>query len=278
MATDEEDFSASLASLFALPDEERDEVASGMRTVDVPVSELGGVSDAAPITVAYELDKFAPGHGNVIWNASLCLAWRIAAPEHRHEQLASGADWPPPRALEFGAGAGIPSFVCLATGVPCVVITDQPGSDATFAALGRAVQENALRFSTCPSRAKILPHLWGEECAPIVHAAGATEENCFQLLIASDCIYNPAAHAPLLRSCLHLLDLQRGRILVGLSLHSNFPDADVLGFFAAAARAGLAVVHEGEQRFDSQSGAVWQGRGTARATVFYKVLAYAGPE
>lgn len=277
MAADEEDFSSSLAALFATPEEEEYSALAVLaeRTVEIPVSSDGDTSTAPPITVTYELDKFAPGHGNVVWNASLCLAWRLAAPALRHELMAPGLEWPPARTLEFGAGAGIPSFVCLATGVPCVVITDQPGSDATFAALERSAQHNAERFSTCPTRAKILPHLWGDSCATIIHAAGAAAENCFNLLIASDCIYNPAAHAPLLSSCLRLLDRRCGRLLVGFSLHSNVPDADVLAFFATAALAGLAVIREGEQRFDSQSGAAWQGRGTARATVYYKVLAFA---
>ena len=75
----------------------------------------------------------------------------------------------------------------------------------------------------------------------VVSSSNTTKAN---LLIASDCIYNPIYHHALLQSVVGAMDTT-GIFVVGYSLHGNVPSLQTLEFFAVAQREyGLAIVNE----------------------------------
>jgi predicted nicotinamide N-methyase len=94
------------------------------------------------------------------------------------------------------------------------------------------------------------------------------------LLIASDCIYNPTYHHALLHSVIGTMDIHTGRFLVGYSLHGNVPSKQTLDFFTVAQREyGLIIVNE--LCINYPNGQLGIGStDIERGVVYIKVLAY----
>jgi len=208
--------------------------------------------------------------------------------------------WPPKRCVEFGAGSALPSLALLREGAGRVVITDRHvNSDATFDALRMSVERNAkYRRTTASSdggggvggRAVVVPHTWGEDVDGLLthigggeddendrEAAAATTSSTTRkadLLVASDCIYNPACHDALLRSATGVMDPERGLFVVGYSLHGNVPSSRISAFFDAARRDyGLDVVNEFSRRYEGGQRGIGS-EDAERGAVYVKVLAW----
>lgn len=99
------------------------------------------------------------------------------------------------------------------------------------------------------------------------------EEECkADLLIASDCIYNPLYHTPLLESASSAMNAN-SFFVVGYSLHGNVQSSQVLNFFNIAQdKFGLKVVNEFTKEYDGQRGI--GGSDKDRGTVYVKLLRY----
>jgi len=151
---------------------------------------LAQMTQVPVITISYLLDNYSPGHGDVVWNAGLCIAARLASPRLRDDLFKSclpsyprGFHWPPARVVELGAGAAIPSFTCLALGASLVVITDQPGSATTFTALHRSAAANSARIGrNLEDCVRVVPHMWGESCDVILGASDGAAPSPFDLV------------------------------------------------------------------------------------------------
>jgi len=81
------------------------------------------------------------------------------------------------------------------------------------------------------------------------------EEECnADLLIASDCIYNPTYHTSLLESASSAMN-RKSFFIVGYSLHGNVQSSQILNFFNIAQdEFGLKVVNEFTKEYDGQKG------------------------
>ena len=249
--------------------------------------------------IVYHLSFLAPGHGDALWNSSRCIAQHLLQDNLRERLLftedysngiistppESTADcnriinfvWPPSSALEFGVGAALPSLALIKLGVPKVVLTDRKVNESTFEALERSISVNCSAWNTNQANNNnkqqsivVAPHTWGVDIPDLQEHA---QQERFDLLIASDCIYNPQYHQALLESVYALLDKHRGRLIVGYSFHGNVPNPSVLDFFQKADVGGLQIVKEFSQSYDQGQEGIG-GVDPERGAVHIKVLAY----
>lgn len=160
-------------------------------------------------------------------------------------------------------------------GTEIVYVSDQAGNSETFEALERSARANAEQWGLDREAVfRIVAHNWGDSFAGCLQQSDCAHSSCFDVIVASDCIYNPKFHRALLESATQLLDPSIGLFVVGFSLHGNIPSEQVLDFFATAAtHYKMKIVKELQKDYDSQVGI---GRTDAeRGAVFVKVLARA---
>jgi predicted nicotinamide N-methyase len=237
------------------------------------------------ISILYHLTIYAPGHGNRIWNSSACIAQHLLIPGLRSIIIDSSSRQrtitrPPTICLEFGAGAALPSLALLHEGAHRVILTDSAlANNRTFDALHESVHANAKVWNILDDelshRVKIMPHTWGNEIEEVRrvlgNGIGGDSNSLADLLIASDCIYNPTHHTSLLQSADGLLS-SNGLFIVGYSLHGNVPPDQILDFFDIAKRHfGLEIVNECMRKYDGQEGI--GSDDPIRGVVYIKVLA-----
>ena len=240
-------------------------------------------------SIIYHLAFLAPGHGDSVWNSSECIAQHLLLPECRttlfnnvkRRSNAHDINWPPQYCIEFGAGAALPSLVLLKEGANKVVITDRFVNDETFDALRMSVDTNAKVWGISKEKVKdrvaIMPHTWGEDVEKLTrqHTSSNGKEECkADLLIASDCIYNPTYHKSLLDSTSSAMDCN-SLFIVGYSLHGNVPSSQILNFFDIAKdEFGLQVVNEFTKEYDGQKGIGCVDK--TRGAVYIKLLQKSG--
>ena len=141
-------------------------------------------------------------------------------------------------------------------------MTDRFVNEETFEALRRSVDTNAEKWGLgreeIAQRVAILPHTWGENVEKLTQTEkeldGCASREKADLLIASDCIYNPTYHRALLQSAVGIMG-DGGIFIVGYSFHGNVPKSETLHFFAVAKEEfGLRVVNEFTKEYRGQSG------------------------
>ena len=156
----DEDFSSQFVrSMFSNRDDEED---SDHEAISEHVWNCGDVS------IIYHLAFLAPGHGNSVWNSSECIALHLSL--HRKklfgEEIERQLKWPPKKALEFGAGAALPSMVLFKEGSK-VICTDGFTNEDTFEALELSFLKNSkqwgIEMEEMKKRTMVVPHSWGEE-------------------------------------------------------------------------------------------------------------------
>ena len=213
-------------------------------------------------TIAYLIEETSTGHGNRVWAASIAACFylfdRFQAGDDRWSEASSF------QSIEFGAGAALPSLYLahlLAprhyTPMPRVHITDAKQYRNIHQILASVLQQPmSIREKI---RIRVSPHDWGvgigaddndssflgDECD------GATAGHTYDLVVASDCIYNSNYHTKLLQSISTTLALPGdkgnttgmaarrdnstgGRAIVTFSLHGNISDDAVWKFLAMA--------------------------------------------
>lgn len=224
------------------------------------------------VSIIYHLAFLARGHGDVVWNSSEYIAEELL---NKRQDLFGEANvpWPPKKALEFGAGAALPSMVLLKEGAEQVIITDKKSNEMTFEALRFSAAKNAEKWGInkeeLERRVLVKPHTWGENIEDLMD----DNRSSFDLLVASDCIYNPVYHKALLKSASYLINKERGIFIVGYSFHMNVPPEQVLDFFLLAqSEYGFVIITELQQAFDGQKGIA--SKDPNRGVVYLKVLAH----
>lgn len=118
------------------------------------------------------------------WGAALALVDEVI--DHHRTDLVQGA-----RVLELGCGMGLAGMVCAALGAD-VVLTDRPDPTEGLQVLEDNARFNFVGPSMRPpgpgsGRVSVRPFTWGEEDAQALLA----EEGQFDLVICSDCVYQP---------------------------------------------------------------------------------------
>ena len=277
VAEDDEIYGASMRSIFSAGDEDDesdsgDEQNIGMYVWHCPIE---GEGNASHFPVIYHLALLAPGHGNSLWNACICIAEHLSSASKRSQLLGSDISnvmpWPPRSSLEFGAGAALPSMVLLKEGTNKVIITDRKVNDMTFEALELSAEKNGRQWNilNINERVKILDHTWGEAIDDLVKKSSS---GGIDVLVASDCIYNPTYHDALLRSASGTISSERGIFIVGFSYHSNVSTEQVDAFFTKAKEFDFYVVSEFTKKYKEQQGI--GSKDPERAIVYCKVLVH----
>ena len=149
--------------------------------------------------------------------------------------------------LEFGAGAGVPSWTALNRGAR-VVCTDQAVTDRIRCMAESAhlnFEEMANEFAKDDERliyaakAKVCPYDWGSSIDEISQALGDTEER-FDVIVAADCVFKPWLHEALLSSIDMALS-PTGIAFLPFGLHGNTADEDVWSIADKAKERGFKV-------------------------------------
>jgi len=214
--------------------------------------ELGGLLESRSIElngieVRYACDGRSSGHGNTIWHASIAACLHV-------EKLLAEFDERPLRVLELGAGAAVPSLFVAnsvakhrrnwndAGAKPTVHITDAKECHnirQILISVSRQPEEvtGAVQFV-------VSPHNWGAHGAACLLEQECLCKTLYDLIIVSDCIYNPDFHDALVDSIAALLkkpgcekvsgadnDDGGGIAVVTFSLHKNTSDDNVWKFF-----------------------------------------------
>ncbi|CAJ1961269.1 unnamed protein product [Cylindrotheca closterium] len=255
---------------------------------DPQVTEYSWSCQQDDTKVIYHLAFLAPGHGDAVWNSSDCIAQHLLLEEYRTKKLfpCGKFEWPPESALEFGAGAALPSMILLKEGTRRLLSTDQKINEETFDALNLSFQKNAPQWGISQEqiqdRVRVLPHSWGVGMDQLREAAtidgnGNDDDDRnagnIQLLIASDCIYDPTHHRALLQSVAGTMSRTKGRFVVGYSFHMNVPPHKVMQFFDLAEKEfELKITCEFQQDYNGQEGI--GNHDPKRGAVYIKVLAH----
>ena len=227
-----------------------------------------GTMESRSITISgvhfhYVCDISASGHGNEVWCASVALCQyieKIATEQdllHKREKL---------RCLELGAGAAIPSLFLgnyisqqLHVNLPILVhITDLQrfhNIKPILLAVGKQPDDVRQKIEF-----KVSPHYWGTGVGTSIQSntdeldSSFLENECggsnmYDVILVSDCIYDPTYHQELLNSiCATLrkpnhqdgkVDDRGGRVIVTFSIHGNVPEENVWEFFRKATDKGL---------------------------------------
>jgi predicted nicotinamide N-methyase len=215
------------------------------------------LGEASRVVVRYCSQTGASGHGDTVWAASIAICRyleTIWVPEIMRVARKNGTGIPGSlRILELGAGTAIPSLFLgesLARQQEWSIDTQIHITDARqYANIYQILL--SLYTNSCSPQSKshpkvtyrVYPHNWGE---PSINDQNRGEGS--DLILASDCIYNPAYHDHLLESIFQTLSV-KGRAIIAFSLHGNTPDELVWGFFDKARQdKGLkvrAVVEDG---------------------------------
>ena len=280
LAEDDDIYRASMRSIFSNGNEDdesdsSDEQNIGQYVWRCPIDNGEVNGDASHFPVMYHLALLAPGHGNSLWNACICIAEHLSSASKRSQLLgddiSSIVPWPPRSSLEFGAGAALPSMILLREGTDKVIITDRKVNDMTFEALDLSAQKNGEQWnvSNIYERVQICDHTWGEAIDELVQKSNS---GGIDVLVASDCIYNPTYHDALLRSASGTICSESGIFIVGYSYHMNVSKEQVEAFFAKAEEFDFCVVSEFTKKYKEQQGI--GSKDPERAVVYCKVLVH----
>lgn len=166
-----------------------------------------------------------------IWVSALYVADHVSEldlPEERGtETTIAGTPSQPPRLIELGAGAGLPSIL-IAKRYPhlSVVASDFPDDD-----LIRTLRSNVAR-NDATQNCTVVPHAWGTDPSALLPAA--------DVVLAADTLWDAALHGALLRTmCAVLKRTPRARAHVVAGLHTGRYALEA--FLRAAEKAGLVL-------------------------------------
>ena len=147
----------------------------------------------------------APGQlgiGGKVWDAAVALLSHLA-PQQQESVGAGSSLVCGKRVLELGAGTGLVGLSCALLGASSVVVTDM-ADVVPLLALNAALNAQLLQDIGRPAgddsaRVTAAEMLWGS-------AADVEAHDAFELVVASDVVYDPAGYEPLLQTLNMLCD------------------------------------------------------------------------
>ncbi len=195
----------------------------------------------------YFRDDHSVGHGNRVWHASIATCLYIESLLDTMV-IPSGASF---QILELGAGTALPSLY-LAQILVEKETASRPFLHITDGKHYRNIQQIIL--SICRQSSKVRdrvhfrasPHNWGEGIGVGGDNLAFFQDECledvpnrYDIVLVSDCIYNPNFHASLLESIAATMklpdgDKRGGRAIISFSLHGNIKDEIVWEFLEMA--------------------------------------------
>lgn len=208
------------------------------------------------VYLTYQKDVQSVGHGNRVWHASIatCLYLKDLC-----ERMTSIDTLNTFRSLELGAGTALPSLFLAhkISGTDSSSGTGRPNIHITDAKEYRNIRQILVSVSQQPTSVreavnfKVAPHNWGEGIS--IHPSDSskkesfwgnenTHPNSYDLVIVSDCMYNPQYHNVLLKSIAATMKLPSlpsatenqaydgGRTIIAFSLHGNTEEQHMWNF------------------------------------------------
>jgi hypothetical protein len=144
--------------------------------------------------------------------------------------------------MELGAGTFLPSLFLghLVANDSHVHPEIKPVLHITDGKQYRNIRQILFSLSNQPTQVResasfrVSPHNWGQNID--VFLAQESASGGYDLIIVSDCIYNPTYHRDLLKTIAATLRLPAtpddpgGRVILTFSLHGNTPDRDIWNF------------------------------------------------
>jgi hypothetical protein len=215
------------------------------------------------ITFSFCMDVASTAHGNHVWHASIAMCTYL---KKHHLPKVLGATGSRcglmfHRSLELGAGTALPSLFwghLLASQLESPLSHERPFVHITDGKQYRNLRQILLSLSEQPANIvenmllRVSPHNWGEGLEDetwredsngcLIQACEGptkTDNNCnsYDLVLVSDCIYNPLFHGDLLKTIAATLrlppattDESGGKAILSFSLHGNTPDQHIWNF------------------------------------------------
>ena len=210
-----------------------------MTTTTTTLNEIEGTATF----ISFVTDNNSSGHGNKVWHASIATCRYLK--DHFLPLLVSGRRNFTVRCLELGAGTAVPSFFLAQllrdanNNIPSSPKHVLRITDAKYYRnIMQIVRSIELQQSLLDSSLMIQahPHNWGE---PISFGKIKNDDiiSPHDLVIVSDCIYDPSYHNDLLVSLSRALCLPTstgtsngGIAVVSFSLHGNVQDSAIWEF------------------------------------------------
>ena len=188
------------------------------------------------------MDDHSTGHGNRVWHASIATCMYLK--EFYSQRLSSSsASW---QSLELGAGTALPSLFLghlMASQNNNRHVGSRPLLHVTDGKQYRNIRQILFSLSKQPQAVleksfyRVSSHNWGQDIDDFFQTECPQRlPRCYDLVLVSDCIYNPTFHRDLLKTVAATLKLPGGkddtggRAILSFSLHGNTPDQDIWNF------------------------------------------------
>jgi predicted nicotinamide N-methyase len=246
---------------------QQNRVQSWKTSVDNPDGEFNWLDNEHPndaadensceVRVIYIISDSTEGHGNTLWPSSRHVS-NLLANKHSCSDVLSPLLQQKKKVIdttkhpllglsfvEFGAGAGVPSWTAMRCGAR-VVCTDQAVPDR-IRCIAECAERNNKDLELLQSDGDILknanlaracPYNWGECIDEVTSSLDNNEK--FDVVVAADCCYMPLLQTKLLQS-IDMLMSQEGVALVPFALHGNASDEDVWKIVDRAKQMGFVV-------------------------------------
>jgi Lysine methyltransferase len=219
------------------------------------------IRDLQGVTLAFWMDNGSTGHGNRVWHSSVAMCLYLKHYSYVVLDNDGQLNSTPFRSLELGAGTALPSLYLghiLSTKSAATAVPYQPLIHITDGKQYRNIRQILVSLSKQPSSVldgasfRVSPHNWGEgldaedsnsflacECSRIGSKKDGDKgpPHTYDLILVSDCIYNPQYHHDLMKTIAATLRLPQddssdngGKAILSFSLHGNTPDQDIWNF------------------------------------------------
>lgn len=219
-------------------------------TYTSPLTQIPDKHSAQPVNAVLQTpDTDAANwtlHASSIWASSLYLSDHLdQLGLQSHLQSASPGD--PPRILELGASAGLPSIM-IAKLYPEVLVT---ATDYPDTKLIQTLTENVLANGV-KGRCKVFPFAWGTDPSPIFY-----QNRRFNIVIAADTLWNPDLHEIFIHSLRSTLkrDLS-SRIYLVVGLHTG--RYTIQSFLNRVSKSGFLIVSIEEKDRNGSTTRDWE--------------------
>lgn len=172
----------------------------------------------------------SPLWGHLLWNAGQVVARYI---EDHASEIVNDKN-----VLELGAGAGLPSLICVLNGARRVLVTDYSDADL--------IHNLSINIESCvpqrlQSRITAKGYIWGNDTSTLTSALDNNNAG-FDLLLLADILFNHPAHGGLVRTLKQTLKKTAGsRALVFFTPYRPWLLEKDLSFFDLAREAGFVV-------------------------------------
>ena len=144
------------------------------------------------------------GLGGSVWDGALTLCFLLAHPSLRR-LLPESSSWRGQRVCELGAGTGVCGLAAAALGADSVLLTDLHAHFTALCLRNVTANRAVLDQVTPPCVVECEQFEWGADVRSLLQSQAASASSTgseraagFDVLLASECVYDPTAFQPLL--------------------------------------------------------------------------------